>query len=381
MHIGIDARFYGTLGKGLGRYTQKLIEHLETIDTTNRYTIFLRRENFDEYEPKNPNFSKVLADYQWYSFAEQAIFPFLLMTYRFDLMHFPHFNIPVLYRGKFVVTIHDLILVHFPTQRATTLHPVWYRVKFAAYKATIWWAVHRSRHILTVSEYTKQDILRHYRVCEEKITVTYEATDGFCRFVSPQQSRAILQQYGLTSNDDRAILKPYLLYVGNAYPHKNLEALIDALDRDALRDVTLLLVGKEDYFYRRLKSAVCARRMENIVFAGFVSDEALDVLYRFGRMYVFPSLYEGFGLPPLEAMSRGLPVLAAKATCLPEVLGDAARYFDPRQANSLAQNLRCMWDNQHMRDRLMQRGYARAARFDWRRMAERTGAQYRKSGG
>ena len=118
MLIGIDARFYGSIGKGLGRYTQKLIENLEKTDQENRYVVFLRKENFDEYQPQNPNFKKVLADYRWYSFAEQLFFPRLLRKYNFDFVHFPHFNVPLLYRKKFIMTIHDLILIHFPTHRS-----------------------------------------------------------------------------------------------------------------------------------------------------------------------------------------------------------------------------------------------------------------------
>jgi glycosyltransferase involved in cell wall biosynthesis len=380
MKIGIDARFYGSLGKGLGRYTQKLIEHLEVIDTENRYVIFLRRENFDEYHPKNKNFQKVLADYQWYSFLEQVFFPLLLMRFRFDVMHFPHFNVPILYRGRFIVTIHDLILIHFPTQRATMLHPVWYRIKFLAYKAVIWWAIRKSRHIMTVSKYTRQDILKYYKVAKNKITVAYEAIDSFCRYCTREQSMKILCKYGLTQNDDVGetydIIRPYFLYVGNAYPHKNLEALVEALNRDDARNQLLVFVGKEDYFYHRLKDDVRAKGMQNILFIGFVSDEELDVLYRFGRAYVFPSLYEGFGLPPLEAMGRGMPVLAAHVASLPEVLGDAALYFDPYQINSLGISLRRLWDDKDMREELRTKGYARAGIFQWRIMAEETLKQY-----
>lgn len=153
MRIGIDARFYGSIGKGLGRYTQKLIQHLEQIDTENQYVIFLRKENFEDYQPFNKNFQKVLADYPWYTFSEQLFFPLLLRKYKLDLVHFPHFNVPILYFGKFVLTIHDLILTHFPTLKATRLSPLWYWVKYAAYKLAISSAVRRSEKIITVSEF------------------------------------------------------------------------------------------------------------------------------------------------------------------------------------------------------------------------------------
>jgi glycosyltransferase involved in cell wall biosynthesis len=380
MNIGIDARFYGSLGKGLGRYTQKLIEHLEHIDTQNDYVIFLRRENFDEYQPKNPRFKKVLADYQWYSFAEQIIFPVVLYQHCFDVVHFPHFNIPLLYWKKFIVTIHDLILLHFPTQKTTTLSPLWYRVKFLAYRMTIWWAIQRAVHIMTVSEYTKQDLQKYYRVPKEKMTVAYEATDDFCWHQSQEKSLEILRRIGLTESDEVSkkygIIQPYFLYVGNAYPHKNLENLVAILCQKNNQDMLLVLVGKEDYFYRRLKQLVRRKNMRNILFAGFVPDEELDVLYRYGRAYVFPSLYEGFGLPPLEAMSKGLPVLATHATSLPEVLGDAAWYYDPSHKDSLAQSLRLIWEDENMRNDLRAKGYKRSRDFDWSKMAQMTLERY-----
>ncbi|KKQ79694.1 MAG: mannosyltransferase B-like protein, partial [Candidatus Moranbacteria bacterium GW2011_GWD2_38_7] len=149
MKIGIDARFYGSIGKGLGRYTQKLIQHLEHIDKENHYVVFLRKENFDDYQPFNKNFEKVLADYAWYTFAEQLFFPLLLNKQKLDLMHFPHFNVPLLYSGRFVLTIHDLILTHFPTIRATMLNPVFYWFKYVAYKLAISSALWRAKKIIT----------------------------------------------------------------------------------------------------------------------------------------------------------------------------------------------------------------------------------------
>ncbi|MEI7621006.1 MAG: glycosyltransferase, partial [Candidatus Moraniibacteriota bacterium] len=214
MAIGIDARFYGSVGKGLGRYTQKLIEQLEKLDGENQYFVFLRRENFEEYVPKNKNFQKVLADYQWYSFAEQIFFPRLLSKYKLDLMHFPHFNVPILYGRKFVITIHDLILLHFPTKRASTLSPLWYSFKFLAYRLVIFLAIWRSQKVFAVSEFTKQDILEQYSIAKNKVVVTHEACEKKAQ-ISLRDSEQILAKYG--------IMKPYLLYVGNAYPHKNLE--------------------------------------------------------------------------------------------------------------------------------------------------------------
>ncbi|KKQ52553.1 MAG: glycosyl transferase, group 1 [Parcubacteria group bacterium GW2011_GWD2_38_11] len=371
MIIGIDARFFGLLGKGLGRYTQKLIEHLEAIDSENQYVVFLRKENFDEYQPFNKNFTKVLADYRWYSFAEQILYPRLLREYKFDLVHFPHFNVPLLYRRPFVLTIHDLILVHFPTLRATKLNPLWYWIKYVAYKWTISSAIKRAKSIIAVSEFTKNDILGEYPEAKAKINVTYEACDDLCR-ISSSAPHLILEKYG--------IIKPYLLYVGNAYPHKNLQQLIDAfaIVSSTFPDMQLALVGKEDFFYQRLKAYCLKKNIVGVHFLGFVSDQDLDVLYRFAKAYVFPSLYEGFGLPPLEAMAKGAVVVSSDHPCMREILEDAAWYVDAHSAEKFAEGIVNVLDDKNLRLNLIEKGYQQIKKYSWNKMAKETLVIYEK---
>ena len=244
MKIGIDARFLGPVSKGLGRYVERLVENLEKIDRENEYIIFLRRENWDYYTPKFSNFKKVLADCKWYSFKEQIMMPLAIWKEKVDLMHFPHFNIPIFCPIKFVATIHDLILLQFPTPRATTLSPIFYKIKYLVYKFVIWFAVWRAKKVLTVSEYTKKEIIKYFKIKEDKIEVAYEACDGveYGQLKIPEKES--LAKLGIT--------KPFILYVGNAYPHKNLETLIEVY-RDLAIGCQLVFVGKEDYFYKRLK--------------------------------------------------------------------------------------------------------------------------------
>lgn len=385
MRIGIDARFYGSVGKGLGRYTEKLIERLETLDPDNEYVIFLGRENFSEYVPKNPRFRKALAEYPWYGFSEQFLFPILLLRSRLDLVHFPHFNVPFWYPKRFIVTIHDLILLHYPTLRNTTRPALLYAIKFAAYRLIIALAIRRAEHIVTVSHFTEQDILKRYPAAHGKISVTYEAADPLCQLLSLQEEGELFRRLGLlgTEREDsparitRDILQPYLLYVGNAYPHKNLEALLQAAT--LFPAYMFVLVGKEDHFYAHLKQAAQKRGLSNVIFTGFVDDRGLNTLYRFASCYLFPSLYEGFGLPPLEAMARGLPVLSSNQGSLPEILGDAARYFDPHTGGSLEAELAKILDSQTVRRDLSLRGYQQAARYSWETMATETLAIYQKS--
>jgi len=369
--IGIDARFFGPRGKGLGRYTQKLIEALQELDQQNDYVIFLRQENFNEFYPQNPRFRKVLADWRWYTLAEQIFMPLAIKKEKIDLMHFPHFNVPIFYFGAFVVTIHDLILRNFATRRASALGFLKYWLKNFGYRVVIWFALKRAQKIITVSEYVKNDIVKCFGVNPEKIVVTYEG--------APEKSLPFpgfkhkLKEFG--------IAKRYLLYVGNAYPHKNLERLIGAFEiliDDFKKDLQLVLVGEEDYFYQRLQeeaSTSILRRIEaadRVIYTDFVSDENLWTLYQNSALYVFPSLCEGFGLPPLEAMSHGVPVAASKATCLPEILGEAAVYFDPMNPHDIAEKINQVLSDENLSRTLVRGGFEQIKKYSWRKMGEET---------
>jgi glycosyltransferase involved in cell wall biosynthesis len=380
MRIGIDARFYGSIGKGLGRYTEKLIEHLEKIDSENQYVVFLRRENFDDYIPSQKNFRKVLADYSWYGWREQLLFPFLLFRHRLDLVHFPHFNVPILYGKKFVVTVHDLILLRFPTVQNTTLGWVGYTFKYALYRIVIATAIRRAFSVLTVSTFTKEDIVAHYPLAAGKVFVTKEAADENCFFVNEEGVLRILDHFGLGGASHYGRIEKYFLYVGNAYPHKNLEAII-AVAR-VFPEYRFVFVGKEDFFSRRLQATVSG--ITNVSFIGFVSDHDLSVLYRNAAAYLFPSRYEGFGLPGLEAMQYGLPVIATNRGSLPEIYGDAALFFDPDEANDMERVMRrFLGFSDDERECLRKRGFAQGSMFRWSDMTEATlsvyqGALFRK---
>ena len=164
MKIGIDARIYDTKHGGIARYTQEVIANLEKIDFENKYFVFLRASEFDLYQPKNSNFQKVVADFRTYSWQEQLKFPFLLNKYELDLMHFMHFNVPFLYRRKFITTIHDLIITHFPTSRASQLNPLMYKIKLFFYNLIISQAARRAVRVITVSNYSKEDIVKTLKI-------------------------------------------------------------------------------------------------------------------------------------------------------------------------------------------------------------------------
>lgn len=370
MIIGIDARFFGPLGKGLGRYTQKLVEHLETVADDHEFVVFLRKENFDLFQPKSKRFRKVLADFHWYTLAEQLRFPRLIRKEGIELMHFPHFNIPILTPCPFLVTIHDLILLRYPTRRASTLNWFTYRLKYAAYRHVIRTAVKKSERIITVSEYTRDAITKEFGVAESKVVVTYEAAEAETK----EGQEIDFPAHG--------IVKPYFLYVGNAYPHKNLEMLLNVFAdlRKKGMEAQLVLVGKADYFYDRLRAEAGRRGLldGDVIFYGYAEDSELPTLYANARAYVFPSLLEGFGLPPLEAMQYGTPVLASNSSCLPEILGKAAAYFNPEDAEDMSTAMQKVFSDEALRAELKEQGKQQVAKYSWNDCAKRTYDIYRQ---
>ncbi len=373
--IGIDARLYGPVGKGLGRYTQELVDNLLELDRENRYVIFLRRDNFDLLAVDGVRVRKVLADARWYTLAEQLTLPWLIARERIDLMHFPHFNVPIFCPAAFVVTIHDLILLNFPTARASTLGPVLYKIKNAGYRLVISRAVSRAKKIFAVSQFTKDDLVRHFKIDAEKVLVTYEGVADFDKAAagdSPEAGEKLLGRLG--------IKKKFLLYVGNAYPHKNLDGLLRIFSELIKKrpELQLVLVGKDDYFYERLKTLATKLGLWRpdaagpVVFAGYLPDRELKLLYSLSLAYVFPSFFEGFGLPPLEAMAAGLPVASSDRTSLPEILGPAALYFDPDDREQFLSALERISEDQALRFELVRAGREQVKKYSWRECARQT---------
>ncbi|MEX0598403.1 MAG: glycosyltransferase family 1 protein [Candidatus Paceibacterota bacterium] len=374
MKIGIDARFFGTSGKGLGRYTQKLVEELEQVDHNNQYYIFLNKHNFEEYNPKNPNFHKVLADIPWYSWQEQIIFPKILNKYKLDLVHFLHFNVPILYSKPYFVTIHDLILLEYPTRRASKLNTIMYTIKNIAYRLVIMKAIKTSKKIIAISKYTKQSIQKHFHTKDNKIAMIYEGVD--------------LERFNLLNAQEFDFKKfniephKYILYVGNVYPHKNIDKLVDVFHAlkqkpDIDKDLKLVLVGKKDYFFENIINHTKNLDLEkSVIFPGYVPDNQLISLYEKSLFYVFPSLYEGFGLPPLEAIALGAPIVISKATCLPEIFGEHIEYFDPKSKDNMQEVLYSfILDN---KKRELQKTYHHSilSKYSWLDMAKDTKKLY-----
>ena len=367
MKIGIDCRMIKATG--IGRYVSNLIEEISKIDKNNEYILFFKKEEFDAFQVPSSNFKKVLANFHWYGISEQIKFPPLIKKYNLDLMHFPHFNVPIFYRGNFVVNIHDLTLHHYKTIRASTKNFLTYSIKNLFYKITIKNSVRRALKIFVISKFTKKDVINTLKVSERKILLTYPGGPALS-LVKKNPDKKVLEKIKIQPH--------FILYVGNAYPHKNLENLIKALNY-LPSDVSLILVGKIDEFYRRLqKDTLDLNIQKRVNFAGFLTDEELVSLYKSASVFAFPSFNEGFGLPALEAMAFGLPVVSSNSSCLPEVLGESALYFNPKDPKDIAKKIEKVLDDNNLKNSLVRNGYNQIKKYSWRRMAEQTLSAYKE---
>jgi glycosyltransferase involved in cell wall biosynthesis len=327
MRIGIDARLYAQTG--VGRYIKNLLAMLEIIDRENDYTVYLRKEEYASYKPLNFRFKKKLLNIPWHSVKEQYAVPMILLKDNLDVVHFPYFNIPVLYPKKYLLTVHDLIVDNFDTGRASTLPYGLYKAKRVAYQAVTTLGIKRASKISVISGSTKNEVCDHYHIRPSKITVTYDALDSsFARLLKTHKSR-------------RLVKGKYFLYVGNAYPHKNLERLIDAFEL-VLKDTEckLVLAGDDKFFYPRLESLVRVRKLErSVIFIGQADDKQLINLYSFASCLVFPSLMEGFGLPNLEALSCGCLPVISDIPVFREIWKTKLPLFNPDSPQSMARAL------------------------------------------
>jgi glycosyltransferase involved in cell wall biosynthesis len=360
LRIAIDARKIRDYG--IGTYVRNLLRHLSRLDAQTEYVVFCRAGDAGLPEELGANFRTIPETVKQYSIGEQVRIPLDLRREKIDLFHAPHYVLPPLTPCKSVVTIHDCIHLRFPQYLPN-------RLGYAYARSSMWIATHRANRVLTVSEASKRDILRYFRVPEGKIDVIYNAIDDrLGETPTAEEVERVRERYQLNA--------PYVLYAGNIKPHKNLERLIEAFhtlrqDPD-LGHVKLLIIGDEISKYASLRRAVHRYKLHKYVrFFGFVPDKTLAVLYRLARVFVFPSLYEGFGFPPLEAMASGTPVITSNVSSLPEVVGDAALLINPLDPAEIAQAMRRVLMDSELREELRQRGLRRVSEFSWERSVRR----------
>lgn len=414
VRIGIDARLYGVgSGTGIGRYVEELIralvDHLSSSPTSPQlrqgsagrarlrgtshspsprggegekcsFVVFLRRDGYEAFEPPDKHWTKVLADFRPYTIGVQTAFPRLIRESGVDLMHFTHFDHPIRCPIPFIITIHDLILLEHTSIRATTLSPLRFWVKYAAYRRVLQHAVHASIRILTPSQTVKEQVAERFGVLREKIIAAPLGVDH----TDSRSSTSGVSR----STPDVFPRESYLLYIGNAYPHKNLEQLIRVMPELQERhpELRLVLVGREDDFYRKLRTitpssspSIRGGGEPGIIFYGPATEEERTQLVRGAAAYVSPSLDEGFDLPTLEALAVGTPVVATNIPVHREVLGDAAVFFPPRNDAALIDAIYRTIIHSETRATLVDRRIERAQRFSWHTCALQTLSAYQET--
>jgi glycosyltransferase involved in cell wall biosynthesis len=352
MHIVIDARI---ISSTTGTYVERLVHYLQKIDTTNTYTILVPTKDLNYITLDNPNFSLKAADFDNYSFAEQTSFKTFLDTLNADLVHFCMPQQPLGYKGAKVTTVHDLTLL-----KTYNSDKNWfiYHAKQLVGRYLFKRIAHTNQHIITPTNYVRDDYIAYSGISPDKVTVTYECADV-------SVDKLVPYKHGF---------KQYIIYIGQQSDYKNIRRLGDAHQKllASHPDLGLILVGKKTASHQKTEQYFVDRGYKNILYTGFVSNGERDWLLANCSAYVFPSLMEGFGLPGLEAMGYGAPVISSNTTCLPEVYGDAAHYFNPTDIDDMARAVDDVLTSDKLRSDLIKRGHKQLAKYSWKRMATQT---------
>jgi glycosyltransferase involved in cell wall biosynthesis len=364
LHIVIDAR--RSRDFGIGTYIRSLIRALADIDAVNRYTLVSAPADMKELSglPANFGFAAYLrADS---AALDNLTFPLFLRGLSPDLVHVPLNRVPLAMFRPYVVTIHDLAnLLYAEAGSGLRMHLRRYRFRRGLERAT---------RVVAVSDATKRDVENMMGVRPNRIRRVYNAPDpGFLdphRSSGAEERQLIMERY--------QIGYPFLLYAGNIRAHKNVPRLVEAFAvvrgqlaaHPAYKDLRLVIIGDTISQYPEVRQAVIKSRVEQMVrFLGFVPFETLRCFYESAAAFVFPSRYEGFGLPPLEAMACGTPVVTANVSSLPEVVGDAAVLVNPANVFDIARGIRDVLLDEALRTELIRRGLEQASRFSWERTA------------
>ena len=362
MRIAIDIRKINEFG--VGTYIWNLVRNLAAVDDRNEYLLVGSRRNFHELGPLPGNFRQLyLPDEETFWRNHFAILSGV-RSHSVDLLHVPHHEAPFFNPSKLVVTVHDCVHVLFPPENSS---------KFQNY---------RSYHVLAVSHSTKEDLINIFGVPERRISVVHNALDERFAFnYVAEERKQVLERYQLK--------EPFVLYSGRIRPHKNLHRLIEAFavlkseltEDDRYKNLKLIIIGDElsKHQYLRL-TVVRSGVQQDVRFFGFVPYPILRVFYQSAALFAFPSLYEGFGLPPLEAMANRTPVIASNTSSLPEVLDDAALLINPENVFDIARGMKLILSDDLLRQKLVQKGIEQVAKFSWKVAAQKVVETYQLIG-
>jgi glycosyltransferase involved in cell wall biosynthesis len=359
--IVIDARMIGH--SGIGRYVQELLTQYNSLNCKHHFSLILNNYNT---LPDRSSFETVEVNTAIFSIKEQILLPRKISCNKYDLLHCPQFNVPLLTNVPLVLTVHDCTFDRFPEEFPNKISRFYYQFMFPA-------ALRKARKIIAISDSTKKELIHFYQVPEEKISVIYLGVgEKFFQRYSNEKIFAFKQELGITEE--------YILYVGLTRPRKNLDRILRAFARflsQSDRKHKLVLVGNIDKRFLDVDKLVNDLNIrDNVLELGFVSDDNLLKLYQGASFLLFPSLYEGFGLPVLEAMALGTPVLTSNVSSLPEVAGDAALLVDPYNIEGIARGIKELSENPNIRESLIRKGKLRAAHFSWDKCARETMAVY-----
>lgn len=363
MKIVIDARFWGPSHTGLGVYTRELVQNLALIDNDNDYTVLLRKD----IEPTvhlPANFTKKIVEAKAYTVKEQFMLVWQLYRQSADLVHFPSINVPLFYFRPYVVTVHDLIKHQSRGPATSTHHPLQYWFKYVVYLALSGWVVKRAKHLIVPTEAVKKELAQKYNLPANKVSVTYEAAA-----LGPN----VAKEFDFPDH--------YAIYTGNAYPHKNLQSLIDIWPGVFEKTkMSLIISSGRDVFTSRIEKLIHDKKAEKFVhYMGFLTDDQLASAYSHATMYVFPTLLEGFGLPGLDAMNFGLPVVCSDIPVLREVYGPAALYFNPKDKHNMQETIVSLASDDQLRKKLIVAGKKQVKKYSWQKMARETLVLYKTS--
>jgi glycosyltransferase involved in cell wall biosynthesis len=369
MRIGIDARMYGKAQSGIGNYIKQITDRIFELDKDNDYYLFLLEPQYSEYKEPHQKIHKVKVSSPWYSYNEQTNFLIDLLKYKLDLVHFPNFNAPILYPFKRVTTIHDITPKFFPGHKQKSVWHKW------AYNLTIKASLALSRKIIAISKWTKTDLIKYFGQKQAKIDITYLGIEPQFQLIENYAKiKEVKDRYGIT--------KPYLFFVGVWRNHKNIEGLVHAFEiikKNAQFDMQLVIAGQEDPAYPQIRKTINSSPFKHdIITPGFVNDNDLPLIYNGAALFILPSFYEGFGLIGLEAMACGVPVISANSTCLPEIYGEAAIYFDPKNINEMAKKIVEVLKNFSSQAELKNKGYEQIKKYSWEKTASQTLQIYKK---
>ena len=364
MQIGIDIRRLGDFG--VGTYIRNLVQGLARIGCGDEFVLVGQPSRLEKLDKLPPNFRFVQYLNNFDSPLSHAGYQGILRRLACDVFHMPHRWVPLMMPGTYVVTVHDLDTLFYPREHSSR-----YAERFRRYQLQR--GLRHAARVITVSQATKSDAAKYLGVDPGKIEVVYNAMDHQIAQPVTQEERDItLDRYQVTD--------PFVLYAGRIQPHKNIPRLIEAfaVARSGLEghpkfhNLKLLVIGDDINAYPSVRHSVIRTRTQHSVrFLGFVPMETLRVFYDCAEAFLFPSLYEGFGLPPLEAMAHGTPVVTSNVASLPEVVGDCAVLVNPENVFDIARGLTQLLNDDALRQQLRERGAERVKKFSWDRTAQR----------